>query len=64
MAIYDARCASCHSAGAHDTAGFAGDLKGKGPFLVSDLGTISSVMSGLRLTDQELLDMKAFLDSL
>jgi len=63
-ALYDAECASCHSAGDHDTTGFAGDLAGQGNNVISDLGSIDSAMSSITLTDQQVSDLMAFLDSL
>jgi len=62
--IYDARCAGCHSAGSHDTMGFAGNLARRGNRLVNNLGQIDRAMSGLMLTDQEISDLAAFLNSL
>jgi cytochrome c553 len=62
MVKYDGACAGCHAAGTHDTAGFAGDLAGKGSLLVNDLGTLDPQMNGIFLTDQEILDLTAFLD--
>ncbi len=62
LADYDARCASCHDAGTHDSdGGFAGDIAGTGNLLVNDLSTISGAMN-IMLTDQEILDLQAFLD--
>ena len=59
---YDARCASCHDAGTHDSdGGFAKDLAGKGSLLVNDLSTINGAMS-MTLSNQEILDLQAFLD--
>lgn len=63
-ATYDARCASCHKAGSHDTSGFASDLRTKGGLLVSNLGTLDPVMSGITLTQKEIDDLKAFFASL
>ncbi len=64
-ADYDARCAFCHAAGAHDTsAEFANDLAQLGAALVADLGTIDGSMTGLLMSPTELLDMDAFLSSL
>jgi mono/diheme cytochrome c family protein len=63
-ADYDNRCASCHAAGAHDTDGFAGDLAGQGSNLVPNLGDINGAMGSLTMTQQEIDDMAAFLDSL
>jgi cytochrome c553 len=63
--IYDTDCSFCHAAGSHDpNAEFANDLAGKGAFLVNDLGTISSAMNGLTLTDDDIADLAAFLDGL
>jgi hypothetical protein len=62
---YDDRCSFCHAAGSHDPdAEFAGDLAGKGDNLVSDLGTIDGSMSGIMMSDPEIANMAAFLDSL
>jgi mono/diheme cytochrome c family protein len=63
---YDADCSPCHAAGTHDTSdGGGGDLAGKGQLLVTDLGSISAVMDSVApLTDQEILDLTAFLDNL
>jgi mono/diheme cytochrome c family protein len=62
--LYDSECDSCHRAGSHDTNGPFGDLAGTGSALVNDLGTIDRRMDGLILTDQEIADLAAFLDSL
>lgn len=63
--IYDTDCSFCHSAGAHDpTSEFASDLAGDGALLVTDLSTLSSEMSGITLTDQDIADLTAFLDGL
>jgi mono/diheme cytochrome c family protein len=59
-------CGSCHSLGTFDTvAEFPGapDLAGKGALLRNDMGTISPVMQGVMLTDQQIIDLAAFLDS-
>jgi cytochrome c2 len=61
-AKYDDACASCHAAGTYDPSGFAGDIAGKGSLLVNDLGTLNALMNGIILTDQEILDLQAFLD--
>ena len=59
-------CASCHAAGSADTSstGKAGDLYGLGELkLVPDLNDEYGGMNTVAdLTDQELLDLKAFLD--
>jgi len=72
QARYDSECNVCHAAGAHDTTTAAGgnDLGGRGQALidagrlVNDLSTTDGAMSGITLTDQEILDMAAFLDTL
>jgi len=72
QAKYDASCGVCHAAGAHDaTVNLGGnDLGGRGQalidagLLVNDLGTTNAIMTGIALTDQEILDMAAFLDTL
>jgi len=61
-AIYDADCASCHKAGSYDPIGSDSDLAGDGSRLVNNLGSLSSRMTGLVLTDQEIADLTAFLD--
>jgi mono/diheme cytochrome c family protein len=72
QAKYDASCEVCHAAGAHDTTTALGanDLGGLGQalidagLLVNDLGTVNALMTGIALTDQEILDLAAFLDTL
>jgi mono/diheme cytochrome c family protein len=72
QARYDSECNVCHAAGAHDTTTALGgnDLGGRGQalidagLLVNDLGITNAVMTGITLTDQEILDMAAFLDTL
>lgn len=66
MADYDARCSVCHAAGRHDMTRLMGapDLAGKGNKLRNDLGSIAKVMSGLTMTDQEIANMAAWLNSL
>jgi len=62
---YDDRCSFCHAAGSHDPdSEFASDLAGKGNLLVNDLGTIDEAMSGIMLSDPQIANMAAFLDSL
>ena len=63
QAKYDAACASCHRAGTHDRSGSDGDLAGRGGALVPNLGNISGGMNGITLTNQEILDLRAFLNS-
>jgi mono/diheme cytochrome c family protein len=62
--IYDSRCSVCHVAGSHDTEGFAPNLEGKGNLVVNNLSTIDPMMSGITLSNQEVRDVKAFLNSL
>jgi hypothetical protein len=63
---YDADCGSCHAAGSHDTTstGQAGDLYLKGHLIITDISSYAPTKkSGVDdLTDQEILDLKAFLD--
>jgi hypothetical protein len=62
---YDSLCTFCHSAIPHDlVAEVANDLGGKGELLVLELGTINSEMEGYVLTEQELANLFAFLESL
>jgi cytochrome c2 len=62
--LYDSVCAGCHRAGSHDTSGFAPDLAGKGSRVVNNLGSIDAAMSSITLTNQEVADVAAFLNSL
>lgn len=62
--LYDSMCAGCHSAVPHDNSGFAVDLAGKGAFVVPNLGSIDPAMSSFMLTDQQVSDLAAFLNSL
>lgn len=62
---YDSLCTICHSAAPYDIeATIANDLAGKGELLVLDLETINPEMEGFVLTEQELADLFAFLESL
>ena len=63
QAKYDADCASCHRAGSHDTSGSFGDVAGTGGLLVPNLGNIDGGMNGITMSNQEILDLQAFLDS-
>ena len=54
-----AGCSVCHSAGTVDSGG--SNLAGKQGKLTNNLGSISGAMSGITLTDQEILDLTAFL---
>ena len=53
----------CHGAGSHDTSNGDGNLKGLGNLLVPNLGNLSGGMDGITLTNQEILDLRAFLNS-
>ena len=59
---FDTTCDQCHAAGTHDPDGTGSDIAGKGNLLVNDLGTLSVAMSGIILTNQEVLDLQAFID--
>jgi len=65
---YDADCASCHAAGSYDPLpaeiASAGDLLGTSNLIVNDLRPYGGMNSVDILTDQEVLDLKAFIDSL
>ena len=62
---YDSLCTICHSAAPYDIeATIANDLAGKGELLVLDLETINFEMEGFVLTEQELANLFAFLESL
>jgi hypothetical protein len=50
-------------AGSYDTTSVA-DVAGLGDLIMNDMSGYSGTMSGITLTDQEVLDLKAFLDSL
>jgi len=63
--LYDAECSFCHAASPYDSsAEFASDLRHDGNLLVADLGPLDPTMTGITLTDQEIIDLGAFLDSL
>jgi mono/diheme cytochrome c family protein len=62
---YDADCASCHAAGSYDTSAGSGasDLFNKGNLVITDISSYSNKKSNVDdLTDQEVLDLRAFLD--
>jgi mono/diheme cytochrome c family protein len=71
-ARYDEECGVCHAAGTYDTTVALGgnDIGGRGTELVDEgqlvnnLVETNATMVGIVLTDQEILDMAAFLDSL
>jgi mono/diheme cytochrome c family protein len=54
-----ADCSGCHSAGTVDPGG--SNLAGKQAKLTNNLGSISGAMSAITLTNQEILDLAAFL---
>jgi len=62
MAKFDSACDQCHAAGTHDPNGTGSDIAGKGNLLVNNLGTLNGAMNGIMLTDQEILDLQAFID--
>lgn len=68
QAKYDADCASCHAAGSYDptSSGSAGDLYGKSSLIITDISSYAeNKKSGVDdLSDQEILDLKAFIDNL
>jgi hypothetical protein len=63
-ATYGSRCSSCHKAGTYDTIGFATDLKGKSSLLIADLGALDPMMSTITLSQLEITNLTAFLNSL
>ncbi len=63
LAKYQAACAACHAAGSLDPTGPFANLAGRGGLLVNDLGSISGMMAGMMLTNQEILDLQAFLSA-
>ncbi len=64
FAIYNARCSFCHSAGEYDTSpGEGGGVLGEGSDMTNDLGRLESEMAGIIISDQEVADLAAFLDS-
>ena len=68
QAKYDAACKSCHAAGSHDPSlptDPASDLDGKSNLIIPNLSTLPGMKSGVPdITEQQVLDLKAFLDSL
>lgn len=68
QAKYDADCASCHAAGSYDPSqptDPASDLDGKSNLIIPELSTLPGMKSGVSdITQQQVLDLKAFLDSL
>ena len=54
-------CSGCHSAGTVDSGG--SNLAGKQAKLTNNLGSISGAMNGITLTEQEILDLAAFLSA-
>jgi hypothetical protein len=59
QAKFDAACSSCHAAGSYDTTGK--NIAGDGNKLRQNLGSLG--MPGITLTNQEIADLKAFLNS-
>ena len=65
QALPDSSCSFCHAAGSHDPdAEVANDLAGTGDNVIPALGSIDAAMSSVTLTQQEVDDLKAFLNSL
>jgi cytochrome c553 len=69
-ALYDGACAACHVLGDHDvTPGIGPDLGGDGADLLADMLLINPIHAavpeppGSALSDQELNDLKAFIDT-
>ena len=62
IAKFDSACDQCHAAGTHDPDGTGSDIAGKGNLLVNNLGTLNGAMNGIILTNQEVLDLQAFID--
>jgi hypothetical protein len=54
--LYSQRCASCHPS--------ASSLKSVSGLITNNLGSVSSRMNGITLTDQQVLDLQAYLASL
>jgi RTX calcium-binding nonapeptide repeat (4 copies) len=59
QAKFDADCSACHAAGSHDTSGI--NIAGDGNDLKSDLTSLG--MPGITLTNQEIADLRTFLNS-
>ena len=51
---FNATCATCHS---------AASLRGAASLVTNDLGTLTSAMAGITLTDQEVADVRAYLET-
>ena len=60
---YDLSCASCHKAGTYDPVGGDSDLYDDGERVINAISSISGMNSVTDLTDQEVLDLKVFLES-
>ncbi len=61
QAVFDSKCARCHSAGQHDTTGGAGDLAGEGD---EALRMVACGHKRNRLTEAQQADLAAFLNGL
>jgi mono/diheme cytochrome c family protein len=59
---YDADCAGCHGAGSHDPVDTASDLYNDGEKLALDMSSINPMGGEAIITQQELLDLTAFLE--
>ncbi len=64
QAKYNESCASCHSLGTFDTTGGAGDLKSVPNRIVNNLGGLDSSMAGITLTNQQIADLKSFIETI
>ncbi len=56
-------CMTCHLLGSVDTSGFAGDLKDHVDDITNDLGSLDAAMSGMMLSDQDIADLKSYINS-
>lgn len=60
--IYDAACAGCHRKGSYDPSGPYNNLQGDGNQIRNNMRNISGMGSVPIFSDQEVLDLAAFLD--
>lgn len=49
---FAALCSTCHA---------ANSLRGRESLIVNNMGTVSSAMAGITLTDQQIADLQAFI---
>lgn len=64
QAKYNESCAACHTLGTFDTTGGAGDLKSVPNRIVNNLGGLSPAMTGITLNNQQIADLKAFIETI